>query len=65
MCDTSRFVDNHIITVDVDPDTERNIRADERNSALDDVLYALRDWPGLDMMREFIERLRPGTPPGA
>jgi hypothetical protein len=34
MCEHVRFVDNYQITVDPDPQTERNIRSDERREVI-------------------------------
>lgn len=61
MCDETRFVDNHIITLDIDPETEANIRADERTHVLDMVRDVCNDdSPGLGTYVDAVtRRLRP------
>lgn len=45
MCEETRFVDRHFIDVDLDPETERNIRADERNATIDEMIETVRNAP--------------------
>lgn len=71
MCDESRrFVDNHIITIDLDPETEMNIRRHERDLTLDHVQALVHEnrslYGGYIDPAKFLQalaRLRPGTTP--
>jgi hypothetical protein len=57
------FRDRYFITVDLDPETEANIRADERHSVLDEVVALVSEFM-LDPTSfiSVLERLRPSKP---
>lgn len=59
------FRDRYFLTIDLDPETEANVRADERHLVLDEVgrlvsefLYGIE----LDALRRHLDRLRPSRP---
>lgn len=65
----SREVDEHVIHIDLNPGTERNIRTDERNLVLDQVEEAVLDVTDEPMslyvhrgrLRNRLALLRPST----